>query len=337
VSTRFERTSARKGVAGFTATLVVAVAAGLAPSPATAQQSSEEARAAAAAAREASAAAQAQLEAAQAELARAQAEAAAQAQAAESLAAQAQQVEAVEAARVQQAKAAAAEQGDPVAEAKAAAQEAERRAIEAEKAALEAQIATARLEKEVAALTQRFAYDRKGLFFGGGAFWAPELFDVPAQVDDSRGVYGRVGYRFHRRFAMDVRFDWLEQFDIENENATEFDITGENASGSIQPLAITTNARIYILTNRIQPYLNIGLGASYVDTQGTTHPTSNPPSTRFEEKGWEGMLRLGVGTDIYVTPSIVLNLDASAAGVSGDHAGVNVGFGQLGAGLEFRF
>jgi hypothetical protein len=326
VSTRFERTSARKGVAGFTATLVVAVAAGLAPSPATAQQSSEEARAAAAAAREASAAAQAQLEAAQAELARAQAEAAAQAQAAESLAAQAQQVEAVEAARVQQAKAAAAEQGDPVAEAKAAAQEAERRAIEAEKAALEAQIATARLEKEVAALTQRFAYDRKGLFFGGGAFWAPELFDVPAQVDDSRGVYGRVGYRFHRRFAMDVRFDWLEQFDIENENAT----------GSIQPMAITTNARFYILTNRIQPYLNIGIGAAYVDTQGTTLP-ANPPSTLFEEKSWEGMLRLGVGTDIYMTPSIVLNLDASAAGVSGDHAGVNVGFGQLGAGLEFRF
>jgi opacity protein-like surface antigen len=321
-------------MAGFTAALAVALAVGLAPSPAIAQESpppaqpsSEEARAAADAAREASAAAQAQLEAAQAELARAQAEAAAQAQAAESLAAQAKQVEAVEAARAQQAQAAAAAQGDPVAEAQAAAREAERRAIEAEKVALEAQIATARLEKEVAALTQRFAYDRKGLFFAGGAFWAPELFDTNARVDDSRGLYGRVGYRFHRRFAMDVRFDWLE----------EFDITGENASGSIQPLAITTNARIYILTNRIQPYLNIGLGASYVDTQGTTHPTSDPPSTPFEEKGWEGMLRLGVGTDIYVTPSIVLNLDASAAGVSGDHAGVNVGFGQLGAGLEFRF
>jgi opacity protein-like surface antigen len=308
-------------------TLLLALAVGIAPSPAVAQQSAAEARAAADAAREAAAAAQAQLEAAQAELARAQAEAAAQAQAAETLSAQAKQVEAVEAARAQQAQAAAAAQGDAVADAQAAAREAERRAIEAEKAALEAQIATARLEKELAALTQRFAYDRRGFFFGAGAFYAPELFDTGARVDYSQGLYGRVGYRFHRRFAMDVRFDWLDQFDI----------TGDNAKGSIQPLAITTNARFYILTNRIQPYLNIGLGASYVKTEGTTFPTSTPPSARFEEKGWEGMLRLGVGADIYVTPSILLNLDASAAGVGGDHAGVNVGFGQLGAGVEFRF
>jgi len=327
VSARHDRCRAGPGLLGFTATLVVVFALGLAPGPAAAQQSADEARAAADAARQASASAQAQLEAAHAEVARAQAEAAAQAQAAETLAAQATQAEAVESARSQQVEAAAAAKGDPVADAHAAAREAERRAIAAEKAALEAQIATARLEKEVAALTERFAYDRKGLFFGGGAFWAPELFDTGAQVDDSRGVYGRLGYRFHPRFAMDVRFDWLEQFDV----------SGENATGSIQPMAITTNARFYILTNRIQPYVNIGLGGAYVDAEGTTLPTSSPPSTRFEDKGWAGVLRLGVGTDIYLTPSVLLNLDASAAGVGGDWAGVNVGFGQLGAGLEFRF
>jgi hypothetical protein len=292
----------RRAVAVLAAILAVGVLGATGPALAQdAAASAATAQAAADAARKAAAQAQQELEAARKALQEAEARAAQKAREAE------------------EAEAAAAEPaaGDDVQDAREQAERAERRAAEAERKADEALA-------ELKELKDRFAYDRTGLYLGAGAFWAPENFDDDGdlKVDNSRGGMAHVGYRLHRYIAIDARFDYLDDFDLETSTAT----------GSVDGYAMTGNIRFFFLTKRFQPWVGIGGGAIVTDVKGRDL-SGMPVNTDGTET--DPLLRFGGGIDFYLTPHLVLTLESAYNSVGGDRDSIS--YGQLGAGLDFRF
>ncbi len=188
----------------------------------------------------------------------------------------------------------------------------------------EARLANEKAEAALAAireLEERFAYDRDGYSLAAGAYWAPQSFDTSLDVDDSRGAYLSAGYRFASHFAAEVRGERLD----------DFRFSCPSFAGSIDGWGLTANAKVFFLTDRLQPYVSFGVGAMMWDLDYRTFSDG----TQFRESGTDILFRMAGGLDIYVTPSIVLNLDAAYATSGGDVSGVK--FGQLGGGVTFRF
>jgi hypothetical protein len=195
----------------------------------------------------------------------------------------------------------------------------EKMAKDADERAQDAQQRAEEAIQELEAFKKQFAYDRTGLYFGGSLFWAPEVFDTSLSVSDGLGASGRIGYRFHRRIGADVRFDWID----------DFDLSGDGYEAKLRPWAITGNVKFYILTRRIQPWLGLGLGAFSGTLKG------NDAGESFSVTRTAAVLRPSAGIDLYLTPNFVLQGEAAFNAVGGDFSRVN--YGQLGAGLDFRF
>ncbi len=210
---------------------------------------------------------------------------------------------------------------DPVVQATEAAARAEQKAAQAQHTAENASRKARELEARVRELERAAAYDRPGPSLSGGIFYAPEAFDHGLGKSDAEGLYGRLAYRFHSRFALDLRFDLLNKFDAE----------GSIARGSVEPWAATANARIFLLTGRIQPYLSVGFGAVSARIKGTRFVDGS----RFSARKTEAAFRYGGGFDVYLSPGMVLNLDAAYYSPGGDLE--DFSFAALGGGLEIRF
>lgn len=188
----------------------------------------------------------------------------------------------------------------------------------------EAQIAHQKANEALAAvkeLQQRLAWDRSGAYLGGAVFWAPELFDTDFRVDASRGFAGWLGYRFTPRLALEVRAARID----------DFDLSGFGLTGSLDGWEFTGNAKIYLFTRRVQPYLTIGAGsfASRLELEAVE------TGERFSDRHRDFVVRSGIGIDCYLTTNLVFALEATYSAVGGQLDAVR--FGQLGGGLTYRF
>jgi len=172
-------------------------------------------------------------------------------------------------------------------------------------------------------LENRFAYDRSGFYLGGGVFWAPQAFNVTSGADidvgDSRGLSGWLGYRFSPHFGAEVRVDRLDDFELTGT------FEGQDFLIEIDGWLATANAKIYLMTGRFQPYFDFGVGAfvAQIDSDG------------FSQQDTNAAFRGSVGFDVYLSPSVAVNLNAAFVSPAGDLDVVK--FGQLGGGLTFRF
>lgn len=273
--------------------------------------SAEQARAAAAAARAAANQARDELEEAQRALEEAQARVADKQKQASELGAEAEAVE-------RAAPPITPEDVQAVAEkAQRRAERAERRADEADRRARDA---LARVEE----LESRFAYDRTGLYVGASGFYAPEVFDEASSVvvKSSKGASARVGYRVHSVIAVDLRVDYLDEFEVRD----------RDASGRIDGYAMTGNLRVFLYPKRFQPWIGFGAGAIRTDfdaryDDGVSVPTGNVETDPF--------FRFAAGVDSYLTPNFVLTVEAAMNAVTDDRDYIN--YGQLAVGLDFRF
>ena len=215
-----------------------------------------------------------------------------------------------------------AEASSPTGRALEAAEEAERRARRAEDAAREAQREVHLLDERVRELERRLAYDRTGFYVGVAVAYAPEDFHSDLEADGSRGVSARAGYRVHSHVALEGRFDLLEAFDVE----------GSLAYGEVEPWAATGGVRVFVLPGRIQPYVGLGMGLVSARIRG--HP-NDPLEPNFSQRETEFAFRVAGGLDFYLTPHVLLNLDAAYLGADGELS--DFSFATLGGGVEFRF
>jgi opacity protein-like surface antigen len=186
-------------------------------------------------------------------------------------------------------------------------------------------------------------YSRRGLFAGFAGSYAFETFQDDAEsdfqkvtvpsaaltVDDTAGFNGRVGYRCHERFSSEIQFEWLEGFDAQG-SATGF---GEIATIDFEPIVVTTNTKVHILTGRYQPFLLAGAGAMTADAKlndkiGGLGLSSNQGENAFT-------MRFGGGIDLYATKNAVVTLEASYVLPVGDLDSLD--YVAIGWGFQYRF
>lgn len=141
-----------------------------------------------------------------------------------------------------------------------------------------------------------------------------------ANVDDSWGLSGRLGYRLHPRVAVEAQFEWLREIKIESKIAG-----GGKRREQVSLYGVTGNVKGYLLTGRIQPYVVGGVGWG--------RATLNPDGSGAKSRSDNLIGRVGIGTDLYANQDVALSLEA--AYVLGEESELN--YVSVGAGLTLRF
>jgi hypothetical protein len=140
-------------------------------------------------------------------------------------------------------------------------------------------------------------YATGGIHFAfSGVFAAPnwedalskEIADVIGRpVAASLGVTGgfdfRAGYRFDDRVDFEMGFEYLAPYSV--------DIAGFG-SGEASSWMYYVDFRLFILTDRVQPYIVLGMGAYHIDYIAGT--------TGVARSGTDFAPRLGGGLDYYI-------------------------------------
>ncbi len=178
-------------------------------------------------------------------------------------------------------------------------------------------------------------YARTGPYIGVGLVWAPSVFDVggaeaaipPASQKLSRsistsnqfGLDARIGYRFHPHLAAEADYQWIPGFDLDRQNVGNV--------ASVDTLAFTVNGKVFLTTDRLQPY--------FVGGVGLLHANTSPRVSGFDGNGSAFAGRAGVGADYYVLSNFVLNVEFSAV-LPTSNVG-DVRFLPLVAGAQYRF
>jgi opacity protein-like surface antigen len=128
-------------------------------------------------------------------------------------------------------------------------------------------------------------FARRGplLTIGANAAVGP-LGDGSKAANASYGLNASAGYRCNRRVATEVEVEWLGGY----EPTYEVDL---------DPVTVTSNARVYVLTGRLQPYVLFGAGIMWV--------SSGDGETGDGDTGMA--IRAGAGVDFYLTKSVLLN------------------------------
>ena len=176
-------------------------------------------------------------------------------------------------------------------------------------------------------------FARKGIYLGGGLAGAAYTkveddfekalaalgYVIPVDVEVPPGVDVRVGYRFHPRIAGEVQFQWFPKADIKFADIKLLEL---------ETLSLTANAKGYLLTGRVQPFLLVGAGLMHFDLKDRL---GFGPST----KGEDFAARFGGGVDFYLNRNLVFAVDTSYVLPTGDLDGLDhVSFSF---GIQYRF
>lgn len=145
---------------------------------------------------------------------------------------------------------------------------------------------------------------------------------APSSARDVQGSFGfdaRLGYRIDPRGAIEGQFEWLRSFDA------RADTPGGTVDAEARFISATGNGKVFLLTDRVQPYLLAGVGYGW--------SRLHLPGNDDRDDGF--VARAGAGVDVYGTRMVALNLEASYLLATGgveefDHV-------SIGAGLTLRF
>lgn len=209
------------------------------------------------------------------------------------------------------------------AEIEAAIERAERAARQADDAARAAR--TVAIEARNAVDEYRKRYARTGFLVGVAAAYVLEDFDTGLDVDNSRSASATIGYRVHRYVSIELRGEYLDDFDVRASDADDgaFD-------ADLDGYFFVVGPKFYPLAGSIQPFIGFGLGAMRAEIDGIGRD-----GTAINDAATEAVVRFAGGVDVFVSENLVLNLEAAYASPGGDLEGIDLG--TLGAGLTFRF
>lgn len=187
--------------------------------------------------------------------------------------------------------------------------------------------------------TDEEGYARRGWLVGAGGSYVFETFEheveseiqktigstASTSADDSFSVNGRVGYRCHPRFSVELEEEWVHGFEIDLFNSMGSKI----ATDDVAPWVETFNTKGYLLTGRYQPFVLLGGGIMTADYDAKVRGFSDGSrETNFA-------MRFGGGVDLYATKHVVVSLETDYVIPFG-----NVGpldYLSFGLGLQYRF
>ena len=156
-------------------------------------------------------------------------------------------------------------------------------------------------------------------YFQAGGTNGIETFDLPSsvQADNGLGFNLRFGKRVDPHFAVEAAFDWIGGFGLKEAPLT----------GSVDVWTLGVNVKAYLLTDRVQPFLLLGMGGLFV-TGGNT-------IQNLRDNGSGFMGRFGAGLDVYVTERIGISVESAyvlPTGRSGNYDNITIGWS-----LFYRF
>ncbi len=154
-------------------------------------------------------------------------------------------------------------------------------------------------------------YSRPGMYGQLNGVASFESFDgAPSGLfDTGLGASGRIGFRTSPKFAVEGLVEYSGDF---------VDFAGLDLTSTL----IAANARYYVLTERVQPYLATGIGWEFVST-----------NVASDESGF--VVRFGGGLDYYISESWGLTGEFAYNLATGDIDDFN--YMTLGWGAFLRF
>jgi len=159
-------------------------------------------------------------------------------------------------------------------------------------------------------------YAKSGIYLGGGVGIGLPVFDVDGvDLGEAIGFDVRFGYRVAPNFAAEVQLDYV------------FDFKDSELKASLDAMALTANAKVFLLTGDIQPYALIGLGVG--------RQTGNFGDYKGATVGYVN--RFGAGVDFYGSDDDGLALSVGASYVLGTGDLASTRYVSITAGLQYRF
>lgn len=120
---------------------------------------------------------------------------------------------------------------------------------------------------------------------------------VSANVDDSWGMNGRLGFRLNPRLALEGQFEWLANFEVDAQ------VNGVERKQETALMTLTANGKYFLLTGRIQPYLVAGAG------WGRSRVKSAAGGSTQRDDGW--VARGGAGVNLYGSRDVAFNIETT--------------------------
>lgn len=158
-------------------------------------------------------------------------------------------------------------------------------------------------------------YTRTGFYIGLAETYAVENFDdrsggMAFSGENEFGFYGRLGWRFAERGAVEVTAEWVP-----------FEARKGGANADFDSVATTVNLKWLLPLGRVEPFALFGLGALVI-----ADPSSEPSAF-----AWRG----GLGLQVHFTQHISGVLEGSYLGPT--EALSEIPYGSIALGLQYRF
>ena len=150
------------------------------------------------------------------------------------------------------------------------------------------------------------------------------------EFDNSWGLNGRFGYRCHSRFSIEAEVEWTNGFEAHINKES----SGKVGTTDLEPIVVTTNAKIYLLTGRIQPFVLAGVGlmrAEFKERDTTPDPVPDGKKQRYRKTRFT--MKVGGGVDYYLTKNVVLSLDVDYVNAFS----LDVDYLLVVGGVQYRF
>ena len=163
-------------------------------------------------------------------------------------------------------------------------------------------------------------HEQSGPYLGAAFAYAVEDFDDSIIVQSSVAGAAFVGYRFHRWFSADLRYEGFNGFDLKS----------SRGRGKIDGYAITINGKMRPFEGPIQPVIGIGMGGIRLDTEFDFNG-----GARLDSSDSEFVFRMSGGIDLPVNDHLMLNFEAAYLIPDEDLSDLEIG--MLSAGLTYVF
>lgn len=153
-------------------------------------------------------------------------------------------------------------------------------------------------------------YNRHGFYVAAGVAYASDLYEdeiedalntgFDVNIDDTFGIDARVGARFAHFLALEIQYEWLDEYQIEIANA--------GGQAKVDTQTATANLKIYLPIQRFQPYVLGGIGFQRYEIRNNFFNGT----VRLQQDDYELAGRLGVGFDLYLTEQLAFYAEGSA-------------------------
>ncbi len=204
------------------------------------------------------------------------------------------------------------------------------------------------------------SFDRPGFYLAGGGTYQYNVFNSRIEdviqdevddalpgananfdLDDSAGINALLGYRIWSWFALELQYEWVDEYDITGSTDTPVPASGNLYS--IEGHTLTANTKWIIPFWRIQPYFLLGGGVAVSEvSNGNLADALNALGGDINDgKHAKPAARAGLGLDLYLTKHIVVNAQGSVVVTTlkepdiGDVDDLN--YMAFTAGLQYRF